>query len=108
MILMVLLKMNQCQSQGHLYDLYLRLSCLNRKTFPLTQCSHSLSVSFPCCVAPRIIWYILYVLLSPELHSYFCVWLSGSAAVVDVHTVFICLVMRGDVLEGAEKHRKLS
>lgn len=69
MILMVLLKMNQ----GHLYDIYLRLSCLNRKTFLLiTQCSHSLSVSFSCCMAPCIIWYILYILLSPELHFYLC------------------------------------
>lgn len=49
--------------------------------------------------------YLVYVLFSPELHSYFYVQLPGSAAVVDVHTVFICLVMKGDILEGAEKHK---
>lgn len=51
--------------------------------------------------------YLVYVLFNPELRSYFYVQLSGSAAVIGVHTLFICLVMKGDILEGAEKHRKL-
>lgn len=51
--------------------------------------------------------YLVYVFFNPELRSYFYVQLSGSGAVIGVHTVFICLVTKGGILEGAKKHRKL-
>lgn len=41
--------------------------------------------------------------LHPELQSYFSVWLPGRAVIVGVHTIFISLKRRDNVLQGAER-----
>lgn len=41
--------------------------------------------------------------LHPELLSYFSVWLPGRAVIVGVHTIFISLKRRDNILQGAER-----